>query len=266
MKKIFISADIEGVNNICAWDETNELHPDYQYFKRQMNEEVRRAVLGAKRAGFEEIFVKDAHGNARNLDPYLLGDDVILHRGWEGTPEMMMEGLDSSFTAVIFIGYHSGMLNPGNALAHTLNPKLHKILINNVLASEFLINSYYASTLGVPIAFLSGDESLTKAIKEINPNIEICSTLTGKSGASIARHPSITNLEIEDKVFKSLQKDLSNNLVELPKEFKIEIEYRSHQEAYSASFFPGCKLIDYNRIRYETKNFYDALVLFKFVA
>jgi D-amino peptidase len=265
MKKVFISADIEGVNNICSWSETDKTNSDYSYFKRQMTAEVLSAVRGAKRAGAEVIFVKDAHDSGRNIDPDALPEEVILHRGWEGAPEMMMEGLDKSFDAVIFIGYHSAMLDAGNPLSHTLNPKIHRITINGEVASEFLINAYYASTLKIPVAFLSGDEELTKKVQILNPNIAVCATKTGCHGATIARHPGLTNREIEEKVYQSLDKDLSGNIVALPESFEVEIEYRHHQEAFSASFFPGCQLIASNKIHYKSDNFYDVLVLLKFV-
>ena len=41
--KIFISADIEGVNNIVSWDETDHTCPEYHYFRKQMTNEVSTA-------------------------------------------------------------------------------------------------------------------------------------------------------------------------------------------------------------------------------
>ena len=43
--KVFISADIEGVNNIAHWDETDNNGYDYNYFRKQMTEEVKRACI-----------------------------------------------------------------------------------------------------------------------------------------------------------------------------------------------------------------------------
>ena len=37
--KVFISADIEGVNNIVNWDETELKSSEYQYFRKQMTEQ-----------------------------------------------------------------------------------------------------------------------------------------------------------------------------------------------------------------------------------
>ena len=98
--KVFISADIEGVNNIATWDETSMNSPEYQYFRKQMTEEVKRACIGAKNAGATEIFIKDAHDSARNLILSELPEYVKLHRGWQGCPCSMMAGLDETFDAI----------------------------------------------------------------------------------------------------------------------------------------------------------------------
>ena len=70
MKKIFISADIEGTSGIAHWNETERTIPhDYDYFAGQMTREVAAACEGAREAGAEEVLVKDAHDSARNLIP-----------------------------------------------------------------------------------------------------------------------------------------------------------------------------------------------------
>lgn len=262
--KVFISADIEGVNGICSWQETDAAHPRYSEFRNQMTEEVRRACLGAKAAGATEILVKDAHDSAMNINVKSLPDYIRLHRGWDGSICSMMAGLDSSYDAVIFIGYHSPSRSSGNSLSHTMNTNIHHVKINGEIASEFLINSLYASYLNVPIAFLSGDLCLTEIVKKCNKNIETVATKIGHGGAAISKHPDITNNKIEKTVKHSLQKNLSQNLISLPTKFDIEIQYRKHTDAYHASFFPGCKLIDSDIISFSSDDYYKVLVMFKF--
>ena len=133
--KVFISADIEGVNNILTWDETEFNSPEYAYFRKQMTDEVIRACEGAKAAGATEIFIKDAHDYARNLIMSELPDYVKLHRGWQGCPGSMMAGLDDTFDAVIFIGYHSPSRSDGNPLSHTMNTRIQHVKINGRIAS-----------------------------------------------------------------------------------------------------------------------------------
>ncbi len=263
--KVFISADIEGVNSINSWKETMSNDPSYKPYQRQMNLEVASACNGAIKAGAKEIFVKDAHDTALNLDINMLPELVTLHRGWEGKPCSMMAGLDESFDAVLFIGYHSAAGIAGNTLNHTMNRRIAHIKINGKIASEFTINALYASYLGVPIAFLSGDKALTETALLDNPNINVVATKTGAHNATVSHHPNVTNKAIEETVYKALKEDLELKHYPLPKRFNIEIKYVYHGNAYSASFFPGCKLKDDFTVTYSTTDYYKALVMFKFI-
>lgn len=264
--KVFISADIEGVNGITNWDETFDNNYRYPQFQKQMIEEVKMACVAAKDAGATEIVIKDAHDSALNLIHSQLPEYTKLIRGWEGSVCSMMAGLDESFDAVIFIGYHSPSRSSGNSLSHTMNTRIHHIKINNHIASEFLINSLYAFSINVPIAFVSGDLVLTQEVKGLNPNIEVVATKIGMHGATLSNHPSITNNAIYDGVYKSLTKgSLKESMVDLPKKFDIEIQYQNHIDAYNKSFFPGCKLINSDTIAFSSSNYYDCLVAFKFI-
>ena len=53
--------------------------------------------------------------------------------------------------------------------------------------------------------------------------------------------------------------------VTLPEHFTVEISYKNHAKAYSASFFPGAQLKDENTILFETASYHDVLRLFLFV-
>ena len=262
---VCISADIEGVNNIATWDETSMNSPEYQYFRKQMTEEVAAACRAAKEAGATEILVKDAHDSARNLILKDLPEYVKLHRGWEGVPCSMMAGLDKSFDAVMFIGYHSPASSEGNPLSHTMNLRNQYVKINGILTSEFYINALYSSYLGVPVAFLSGDKELTRIVKEANEFIETVVTKEGSHGAVISEHPSVTNKRIEETVKKALTKDLSKNIVELPKHFTVEIQYKKFNDAFNASFYPGCTQISSDTVVFESDDYYEVVRALKFI-
>ena len=263
--KVFISADIEGVNNIVSWDETELQCAEYSYFRRQMTDEVISACKGAKAAGATEILIKDAHDCARNLILKDLPEYVKLHRGWEGKPCSMMAGLDETFDAVMFVGYHSPSRSDGNPLSHTMNTRIHHVKINGVIASEFYINALYASYLGVPVAFLSGDKNLTKLVRHENENIVTVATKEGVHGAVISKHPSVTNKLIETEAQRALSKDLKDNIVILPKHFDIEVQYKKFNDAYNASFYPGCKLLGTDRVLFSTDDYYEVIRALKFI-
>jgi D-amino peptidase len=146
-----------------------------------------------------------------------------------------------------------------------MNTRIHHVKINGVIASEFYINALYASYLNVPVAFLSGDKNLTKLVKAENENIITVSTKEGVGGAVISKHPNVTNKEIEERVCEALSRDLKDNIVTLPKHFDIEIQYRKHNDAYSNSFYPGCKLLGSDRVLFSTNDYYEVLRMFKFI-
>ena len=143
--KIFISADIEGVATTTLWPETEKGSEDYRLHAQQMTMEVIAACEAASEAGASEIVVRDAHEDGNNLDIWKLPENVTLIRGWSGHPYSMVYGIDPSFDAAIFIGYHSAASSEGNPLSHTesLNPLFVKL--NGALASEFLLYSYAAA-------------------------------------------------------------------------------------------------------------------------
>ena len=140
--KIFISADIEGVATTTLWPETEKGSEDYRLHAQQMTMEGIAACEAASEAGASEIVVRDAHEDGNNLDIWKLPENVTLIRGWSGHPYSMVYGIDPSFDAAIFIGYHSAASSEGNPLSHTesLNPL--SVKLNGALASEFLLYSY----------------------------------------------------------------------------------------------------------------------------
>jgi D-amino peptidase len=127
------------------------------------------------------------------------------------------------------------------------------------------MNALYASYLGVPIAFLSGDKRLTEIVKEANENIFTVVTKEGAHGAVISEHPQVTNERIRETVKQALTSDLSKNIVPLPKHFEVEIKYKQFNNAYSASFYPGCKLKDSETVVFEADDYYEVVRALKFI-
>ena len=175
--KIFISADMEGVTGVSAWEDVEAGSKTYEYFRDQMTKEVVAVcdtsykVAEAKGEDIS-ILIKDGHDSARNLKAESFKKGTKLFSGWSRDPYVMMSGLDSSFDAVIFTGYHSGATYEGNPLAHTMNnEKLTFFKINGKPVSEFIINTYTAAYFNVPVIAIVGDEMICNQGKELIPNI-----------------------------------------------------------------------------------------------
>lgn len=263
--KVYISADIEGITGVTHWDEADRQNPDYSEFKEQMTAEVSAACEGALQAGAAEIWVKDAHGSARNLIASKLPRQTFLIRGWSGHPFSMVQELDESFNALLMIGYHSRAGSGANPLAHTNSGKIASLKINGHFASELLIHAHTAAYVNVPLVFVSGDEGLCEEAASLIPEIKTLAVKRGLGDASINIHPHFATEKITEGVQSALQDDVSKCRLALPEYFAVEINYKEHAVARKASFFPGAVLKQPHTIGFESDDYFEVLRLFSFV-
>ena len=264
--KIYISADIEGITGITHWDETEKSKSDYQRFGKQMTDEVKAACEGAINAGADEIWIKDAHDTGRNIIAVDLPQIVRLVRGWSEHPYLMVQELDESFDALLMIGYHSFGGSSSNPLSHTLSSgTLNYIKLNGEYASEFLIHSYAAATMGVPVVFVSGDEGICNEVNKVNKNIKTVAVNKGVGDSVISIHPQLAVKKIKEGVESILKGDIDRCKIELPDHFKVEVSFKNHVKAFKASFYPGIKQISSTNVLFESNDYFEILRMLLFV-
>ena len=264
--KIYISADIEGVTGVTHWDETDLGKSESGTFREQMTAEVLAACEGALQAGAREIWVKDAHDSARNIIASRLPQAAKLIRGWSGHPFIMVQELNESFEALVLIGYHSRSGAGSSPLAHTLTGHISHMTINERPASEFLIHTYAAGFVKVPVVFVSGDQGLCNEIAQFNSHIGTVAVKEGIGNSTVSLHPDLAVTKIRDGVAKALQGDRSLCQVTLPAHFSVEIQYSRTHEAYHFGFYPGATQIDAGTIRFETDSYYEVMRFLLFVS
>lgn len=170
--KIHISVDMEGLAGVVTDEQLGPTGFEYERFRRFMTEELLAAIEGARAAGAGEILVADSHGNGQNLLLEMIPDDIRVVRSWP-RPLGMMEGIDESFDAAIFIGYHAGTTNPDGVRAHTMSSaRLADVRINGVSMPEAGTNAAIAGHFGVPVIMLSGDDAIAAEAQAIIGEIE----------------------------------------------------------------------------------------------
>lgn len=263
--KIYISADIEGVTGVTHTHEATKTETDYSEFREQMTNEVLAACKGAQNSGAKEIYIKDAHSTGRNIIAHKLPECIKLIRGWGRNPYGMLQELDDSFDAIIMIGYHSRAGSDTSPLSHTFNDNISQIKVNNNFASEFLINAYTAALVKVPIVFVSGDEGICQEVISLNKHINTVAVKIGVGGSTISIHPELALKKIEEGVNNILRSNISKIRIELPQHFRTEIEFRRHDSALRASFFPGVNRIGPKSILFETHDYFEVLRMIMFV-
>jgi D-amino peptidase len=165
--KVFISADMEGISGIVHGDQTTPGTPEYADGRKWMVEDVNAAVAGALEAGATEVVVNDSHGSMRNINPDDLHPRAILISG-SPKPLSMMQGIDASFAACLFIGYHAKAGTEDAILDHTISGSVVRaIKVNGVELPELGLNAAIAGYYGVPVIFISGDTAVCRQAGEV---------------------------------------------------------------------------------------------------
>ena len=145
--KVYISADIEGVTGVTHWDETKKQEADHKEFAHQMTLEVKAACEGAIMQEQMKYGLKMLMIAGRNIDHNLLPKNTKLIRGWSGHMYSMVQELDETFDALIFIGYHSAGGTNTNPLSHTMNTKIDYIKLNGEYLVNFLLTFLYSQLI-----------------------------------------------------------------------------------------------------------------------
>ncbi len=121
--KAFISVDMEGLACVTDRDHVKLEGPAYEAARKWMTAEANAAVEGALAGGATQVVISDGHGTMRNLIPEELHEDVSIVQGIP-RPLLMMEGLDATFAAALFVGYHARAGHPLGTLAHSFSGQL----------------------------------------------------------------------------------------------------------------------------------------------
>ena len=70
--------------------------------------------------------------------------------------------------------------------------------------SEFMLNSFTAASLGVPVAFISGDEAICAAAKELVPEIAAVQTKRGVGNATFCCPPETVMKALREQTKEAL--------------------------------------------------------------
>lgn len=237
--KVYISADMEGVGGVDTW-QTQALPPgrEYEKFRRLMTLEVNAAIAGAFDAGATEVLVSDSHGDAQNIDVELLDRRARLVRAWP-RPLQMMQGINNSFDAVLFVGYHAGEGQPSAILSHTFSGR-EEIKLNGTTVPEAGFNAAIAGEFGVPVVFISGDQTTAAEAKRLLGPVEtaVVKEATGFYSATMM-HPEESQRLIRERVKRGIERRKEITPYKLAHPVKMEVAYKDTVTAEVVSYLPG---------------------------
>ncbi len=242
--KVYISTDFEGVAGIVDWDQIMVGSHDYEMGRRLLLGELNAAIAGAKRAGATEFVVNDSHSVMRNLPPDEIAGEAALISG-KHKPLYMMEGLDSSFDAIFFLGYHGSVGASHAILSHSYNPRaIWEARINGTIVGESALNALVAAHYGVPIALVTGDQVTAEEAAAITPaprTVVVKRSISRTAAESL--HPSVARARIEEGAQIALTSSRPPSAPQFPSPTELEITFLTADMAEMVAWVRGVEVV-----------------------
>ncbi len=261
-KKVFISADMEGISGISSSDQLSATGAEYARSRKMMADDVNAAIRGARRAGANDIVVNDSHGSMRNLrledlDPHVR---LISHNFKRSG---MMEGLDESFDAVIFIGYHAKAGNPGGLFAHTGSGVVRDVRVNGQSLGEGGLNTMVAAWYGVPVALVTGDDVAVKQVAETATSAKTVAVKRAINPRAVELRPfAAVHGEIEEAAYLGVRDARKFQQRRAPS-YKVEVQFQEVTIPEVAASLPTMERPSPDTIAFTTDSMAKAYTLIR---
>lgn len=256
--KIFISVDMEGIGGVVTAEQLSPTGFEYQRFREFMTAEALAAIDGARQGGATQFVVADSHGNEQNLLIDRFPPDVVIVRG-SPRPLGMMEGIDSTFAAAFFIGYHASTTSDRGVRAHTISSATFAaVRINGRPSAESALNAAIAGHFGVPVALISGDADAVAELKALVPSVEVAvvkRAISFHAAAVIPPEASQALIRTHARAAMGRLRELTPYVARTP--VQLELTYKNYTPAEMMTYMPGVERVDAHTIRFTGKNIVD---------
>lgn len=263
--KIYISADLEGVNGIVHSSQTQPGEPGYERAIGLMHKEIAAVVSGLSSSNVSEIYVADAHWDARNLRPELLPPGVKLISGWQ-RPYSMVSGISGqigsknlveNFDGLFLLGYHARSGVACGVLSHTYRAQVYfDVKLNGVSVGETGLNAALAGFHGVPTAFISGDDAACEEAKTLIGSLTCVPVKKAISRYSAIFMPETESLEsLRKGAREAVDKRDYWTVFCPPKPSTLTVTMFDPAMADAAELIPGVKRLDDRIVEFSNDDF-----------
>ena len=255
--RVFISVDMEGLAGVVTASEVTTTNPDYPHFRAIMAAETNAAIEGAFRGGATDVLVRDSHGSKQNLLPGDVDPRARLLRGASTGPKNMMEGLDSSFAAVVFVGYHAKAGTPNAILEHTSTGNVVDFSINGVSLPEGGYNALVAGLYGVPVVFVAGDRAVVDQLRGLLGPIEGVAVKEEIGDASLGLSPKQAQDEIRRVVELAVRNRTRAKPYRMAAPYAMTLKVKQERPLY-----PGAQRVREGEFTFSSASLLDVLSAF----
>lgn len=261
--KVFISVDMEGIWGVVHGDQVSSTSPEYGPARKWMAEDVNAVIAGLLDAGAGEIVVNDSHGSMRNIVADTLNPKASLISG-SPKPLSMMQGIDATFDAAIFVGYHARAGTAASILDHTISSAtIRAIRINGQELAELGINAAIAGYYKVPVILLSGDTETCGQAKALLGEGLVTAAVKEATGRTAARMlpAEAARQRLRDAAREALGKRGAVAPFRINGPYTINIEFLNSAQAEMPSLLPGVKRVNAREITFGATDYIEGFKL-----
>jgi D-amino peptidase len=231
--RVFISVDMEGIWGVVHGNQTSSDSPEYGAARKWMAEDVNAVIAGLFEAGVAEVVVNDSHGSMRNIVADTLDPRASLISGTP-KPLSMMQGIDGSFDACVFVGYHARAGTAPAVLDHTISGGVVRaIRVNGQEMPELGLNAAIAGYFNVPVIMLTGDTETCAQAKSILGDELVTVAVKEAQGRYAAKNLPLDEAKkrLREGAKEALQKKGQVAVFRLNPPLKFELEVNNSAQA-----------------------------------
>jgi D-amino peptidase len=264
--KILISADMEGATGVTWPADVLPGTPQWERCRPMFTSDVNAAVLGFFDGGADEVLINEAHWSMRNLLLEQLDDRAEMITGRHKTLSMVEGVQHGDVDGIAFVGYHTGAGTEG-VLAHTYLPNsITGVWVNDVRASEGLLNSHVVAEYGVPVVLVTGDDLTCEDALGYAPEaLKVAVKDHVSRYAAVCRTPARTAADIRAAAKAAAALAVRQEpLVSGP--FTMAVEFDAEHLSMAATVVPGVRRVGERKVVYTSDTMYEGIRTFKAVS
>ncbi|MFF7104130.1 M55 family metallopeptidase [Streptomyces nigra] len=263
--KILISADMEGATGVTWPGDVLPGTPQWERCRGMFTSDVDAAVRGFFDGGADSVLVNEAHWSMRNLLLERLDERAEMLTGRHKALSMVEGVQHGDVDGIAFIGYHTGAGMEG-VLAHTyLANQITGVWLNDVRASEGLLNAHVVAEYGVPVVLVTGDDLACEDALGYAPEARKVAVKDHVSRyAAVCRTPARTAADIRAAAKDAMAIAGRREPVQAGPH-TVAVEFDAEHLAMAATVVPGVARIGERKVAYTSERMYEAIRTFKAV-
>ena len=242
--RVYIAVDVEGTSGVGTPAMISPTGKDYGSARRFATDEVNAVAAAILEKGPAEILVNDAHGDMQNLLHAELNPAITYLQG-NAKPFGMVQGLDSTYDAAIFLGFHARAGTKGAFLGHTsIGLSVQSVWLDGREVGEAELCAAMAAYMGVPVILASGDSAFVTQFRETSRAELVATKVAEGSGSARTFHPKVVQERLAAATRRGLARASADGQSPTRKPVTLRVRYGMPGQSEALEAIPGMRRVD----------------------